>query len=88
LPELCTKDDEKDDLTFEDLDLDFRTEEPWKKFDNNPWRKLWNNHFKYDSREKIIQELGPIANMTLKQWKEEMLFLSKIENIFTEETWT
>lgn len=90
LEELTEADDELDPLTFDELDLDCRTctPPPSRSYDEKPFRRLWKEHFGWRTREQTLIELGPLTNVTIASWREQMLSLVHVDRAVHEETWT
>lgn len=96
LRDLCTVDDSPSymgdlyALTFDELDLECRTS-PFPVSGNHhehPLRRLWYEHFHYWSREETLAALGPLANMLIVDWANEMCSLVRVNHVASEETWT
>lgn len=92
LPEICGPDPEDPiyDLTFEELDLDCRTNplpidgEYWQ----HPLYKLWYQHFHWRSNEKVLEVFGSLATMKIRDWADELSKLLYLDRCASEETWT
>lgn len=81
--------DEVYKLTFDELDLDCRTN-PYLDFDKYrfPLYRLWSEHFDYKSREDSLNYLGDISNLVIENWILELKELLNIDSICYIETWT
>jgi len=91
LEALTESDEELDPLTFSELDLDCRTRPiaPTSlRYCEKPFHRLWSEHFKWQDRERTLNELGPLANVTIASWREQMLDLVDVHHVAHEETWT
>ena len=94
LPDLCEPFvDYRGDLyslTFDELDMDCRTSYiPISDgYFEYPLHRLWYRHFRHDAREEVMNSLGSIASMTVKQWAEELDSLLQLNAVWHEETWT
>ncbi len=77
-------------LTFDELDLECRTS-PYpvtSSYYEHRLRRLWYEHFHYSTREKVLTDLGPIANMVISDWAAELSKLLRVNHPVQEETWT
>lgn len=90
---LCYPWDDRPDLyelTFDELDMDCRTQTPPIKgsYDEPILHRLWYQHFQWISREETLAELGPLANMTIKEWAGQLKQLLDLDKVVSVETWT
>ena len=84
---ICTTDDEIYDLTFSDIDLDYRTA-PDPRWSMGPLYKLWHEHFWLRAHEEVVSEIGPLATIRVADWAKELRQLLDFDNLTREETWT
>ena len=77
-------------MTFDELDMDCRTSYiPISDgYFEHPLHRLWYQHFRHDAREEVMNSLGSIASMTVKQWAEELDSLLQLNAVWHEETLT
>lgn len=81
--------DEVFKLTFDELDLDCRTN-PYFDFDKYRFSlyRLWNEHFDCKSREESLNDLGDISNIVIENWAFKLKELLDIDSLCFIETWT
>lgn len=86
------KDDRNElyDLTFDELDLECRTNPvPINGgYYNHILHNLWHEHFEYSSREEVLSALGALSNVKIKDWIKELNDLLDFESLVSEQTWT
>lgn len=90
LYEICNNDlDELYDLTFDELDLERRTNPvPVDAYCDHILHNLWYEHFKYSSREEVLSSLGTLSNLKIKDWVKELNDLLDFKSLVSEQTWT
>lgn len=94
LETLCTmlesEDEEPATFTFAEFDEYYRLtiDETWD-WRRAPWNKCWTEHFQYKNHEEVCEELGPLKDMKISDWVEEIRAIIDLRFwVMSAETWT